>query len=320
MQFRTTVELPEYPFKLSHRDKLCFVGSCFAENIGQRFAQRKFNTLINPFGVLYNPLSVNHCLLSVLHHTFDENQLIFHNGLWHSLAHHGSFSHTDKRHCLSGIKENLSHAQEHLLTSDYLLLTLGTAHVFEYNEKPVANCHKLPSRHFTSRRLDTEEIVSHLTESIKQLRHINPQLNIIFTVSPVRYPQNGMNANSLSKATLLLAVEQLCQMDKTYYLPAYEILMDELRDYRFYADDMKHPSILAIDYIWKKMRHKLFSSATQQLCKTLEKLHAACAHRPFNTNPEAHEEFLSAMQQKALNLQAAHPDLDLQEELAYFSK
>lgn len=320
MQLHTPVDTPSFPFEMTHHDKITFVGSCFADNMGQKFAHYKFNSLINPYGVLYNPASVSQCLNSLLSKCFDDNQLIKHEKLWHSFAHHGSFSNTDKDTCLAHINTQHANAKTHLLSSEYLFLTFGTAHIFEYNGDVVSNCHKLPSQAFTHRRLSVDEIVATIKSSIIALRQKNPTVKIIFTLSPVRYPKDGMHANSLSKATLLLALEKLCQMEDCFYFPAYEIIMDELRDYRFYAEDMTHPNPTAINYLWERLESYCFNTATLQLNKHINKLIIATQHRPFNTQPEAHQQFLKSMHSKASDLQTKHPELDLSAEIAYFSK
>lgn len=320
MQLQTSVDLAAFPFEITHSDKITFIGSCFADNMGQKFAQNKFESCINPYGVLYNPASVSQCINSLLSERFDESQLIEHDGIWHSFAHHGSFSNPDKKACLSHINSQQNDAKEQLLSSDYLFLTFGSAHIFEYQGAIVSNCHKLPSKAFTRRRLSIEEIVEGIKQSISALRQENPKLKIIFTVSPVRYPKDGMNANSLSKASLLLAIEELCLMKDCYYFPAYEIVLDELRDYRFFTEDMIHPNSTAIAYLWEKLENTCFNTSTLQLNKQIKKLITASQHRPFNTNPEAHQQFLASMLKKASDLQSKHPEIDLSAEIAYFQK
>lgn len=320
MQLQTPVTLPSYPFGLSHEDTLLFIGSCFAENIGNTFKGNKFDTLVNPFGILYNPTSVNQCLQSVLSNTFDDTQLVAHDGLWHSWAHHGSFSHQDKDICRQGIIDQLEIAHHHLLKTNYLFITFGTASLYENEGRGVANCHKFPAQTFTRRRLSVDEIVQNTRETIKALRQANPNLQVVFSISPVRYTKDGLHENSLNKATLLLAVEQLCNEEYCHYFPAYEIVIDELRDYRFFAEDMSHPSALAIAYLWEKIEHTFFDSTTLALNKRINKLIMASQHRPFNSQPQAHQQFLQSMLTKASDLQRTHPELDLEAEIAYFSQ
>lgn len=320
MQLQTLVDLPSYPFSISHQDKLSFIGSCFADNMGQKFSLRKFNSLINPYGTLYNPASVAQCIVSILNDDFDESQIIEYDGIWHSFSHHGSFSNTDKKACIEKIMKQKRIAKEHLIKSNYLFLTFGTAHIFEYDEQVVSNCHKLPAKAFTRRRLSIKEISDKVGTALSALRQENPEIKVILTLSPVRYAKDGMHTNSLSKATLLLAIEKLCQKEDYYYFPAYEIVIDELRDYRFYSEDMAHVSPIGINYLWEKIEKCYFSEQTLQLNKQINKLVNATEHRPFNTKPEAHQQFLLTMLKKASDLQSKHPELDLSEEIAYFSK
>ncbi len=319
MQLQTIVDIPTFPFNISYKDKLTFIGSCFADNIGTKFKTAKFNTLINPFGVLYNPASVLMCLNVIVSNTFDEEKMITHNDIWHSLLHHGSFSKTSKNEALQNIKNSLNVAHAFIKNTDYLFLTFGTAHVFEYEGEIVANCHKLPAKTFTRRRLSVDEIVEKLSAGMAALKEINPDIKIILSLSPVRYPKDGMHTNSLSKATLLLAIEQLCEMESCFYFPAYEIVLDELRDYRFFAEDMTHPNTTAINYVWEKIEQAFLSNSTIQLKQQINKIVTASLHRPFNTDPAAHHHFLTAMHKKASNLQQQHPEIDLSAELEYFS-
>lgn len=319
MQLQTLIDLPAFPFDISHRDKTCLIGSCFAHNVGQKFIENKFDTLSNPFGVLYNPMSVCECLDTIISNSYDENQLIAHDGVWHSFAHHSTFSNVDKETCLAGINKSITEAHQHLKDSQYLFLTFGTAQVFEKDGKVVSNCHKLPAKAFARRRVGVDEIVARAKQTIDKLKVLNPEINLIFTVSPVRYAKDGMHENSLSKATLHLAIEQLCQESHCHYLPAYEIVMDELRDYRFFAEDMTHPNQLSIDYVWERMENAYMSAETRQLSKRAQKIVVASKHRAFNTNPEAHQQFLKNMHKKASDLQSQHPEIDLSPELKVFS-
>jgi hypothetical protein len=319
MQLQTTIDLPSFPFGISHKDHITFIGSCFADNIGLKFGLHKFNSLSNPFGVLYNPLSVCQCIDTIIANKFDDNQLLEHNGIWHSFSHHSTFSNTDKEECVKNISKAINEAHQHLLNSDVLFLTFGTAQVFEKDNKVVSNCHKLPAKEFTRRRLCVSEIVAKTKQTLESLKKVNPKIKVTFTVSPVRYPKDGMNENSLSKATLLLAIEELCLNDDCFYFPAYEIILDELRDYRFFAEDMTHPNQVAIDYVWEKMENTIFDQPTKALCKQVSKITTAAKHRPFNTDPKAHQDFLRNMHKKASDLQSQHPEIDLSEEMEYFN-
>lgn len=319
MQLQTRVPLPQPQFNISHKNKMTLIGSCFADNIGQHFSEQKFNILTNPFGTLYNPYSICQCIDTIVAGEYDESKLIYHNDIWHSFSHHGRFSHTDKKACHEQINHNIQDSRQHLLQSQYLFITLGTAYIYEYEGKPVANCHKIPSKAFNHRRLDVNEIVETFSRSIEALKQLVPELKVIFTVSPVRYIKDGLHENTLSKSILHLAVDELCHNDDYQYFPAYELVIDELRDYRFFAEDMTHPSSVTTKYIWSKIEETYFDAKTIALGKQIKKLTLAYNHRPFNTNPEAHRIFLKSMHDKALNLQKQNDGLDFSQELNYFS-
>ncbi len=320
MSLFTTVDTPPFPFDINHKHKLMFIGSCFADNIGQRFLNYKFNIQINPYGVLYNPASICQCLNAILDNKFDSSKLIQHDEMWHSFLHHSSFSNVDKKTCLFTINEQTGRSYSFIKETDFLFITFGTANVYEYQGNIVSNCHKLPSKSFTRRRLGINEIVETVTNTIHKLQNINSKLKIIYTVSPVRYAKDSMHENSLSKAALHLAIEQLCQLKNSYYYPAYEIIIDELRDYRFFAEDMAHPNNTAVSILWERLNNSFFTPDTQTLCKQIQNIISASQHRPFNKETGAYQQFLSSMLKKALDLQSRHSELDLTQEITYFSK
>ena len=320
MQLQTKVDIGPFPFKLSHKEKYTFIGSCFADNVGNKFKDNRFNALVNPFGVLYNPASIAKCLKAAINNNYDENLLIEHNNLWNSFLHHGSFSNTSRDIALENIKNKLEETHNFLKETDVLFLTFGTANIYEYNGEVVANCHKIPAKEFTRRRLTVEEITQQITDCITYLRAINPKLKVIMSVSPVRYVKDGLTENSLSKATLLLAVENIYKTENCFYYPAYEIVIDELRDYRFFAEDMTHPNDIAIKYVWETIENNLLDDNTLNIIKQVSKIAMARQHRPFNTDPTAHKQFLDSMYNKALNLQKQYPEVDLSEDLEYFSR
>ena len=248
MNFTTPISIK--PNKTSvDNSRIVMLGSCFAENIGKKLIDCGFNVVMNPMGILYNPISIFSTLSRIIEEReFTENELFQHNGLWTSFMHHGSFSHSDKSEALRLMNEKLHEGHKQLKNATHLIITFGSAEVYEHNGLVVSNCHKLPSREFTHRLLSIDEII---TSSIS-LSSLNPQLSTIFTISPVRYLGNGAHHGQINKATLLLATEQLCQTTGAKYFPSYEIMMDELRDYRYYAADMIHPSEIAVEYIFER--------------------------------------------------------------------
>jgi hypothetical protein len=303
-EFRTVLPAQQAPFQISHQDKLLLVGSCFTEHIGARLAARKFQTSINPFGIVYNPVSIARCLerLSVGNKPFVEEDLVENGGLWHSWEHHSRFSAPDQAQTLAGINVAYRQAAQQLNSANRLLLTLGTAAVFTLltSGQVVANNHKIPASAFHSKQLSVGEVTETLGAILAKMTATNPNLQIILSVSPLRHLRNGMVENQRSKAVLLLACADLCrQLPNTHYFPAYELLLDDLRDYRFYAADMIHPTDVAVDYIWEYFSKMFFSKETDVLITAIEKILAGAQHRPFHPDTEQHKDFLAA-QSKAI--------------------
>lgn len=302
MQFITPVHIPAAPFRIHHQQQLLSMGSCFSEHIGQRLKAAFFQIEVNPYGVLFNPASIAqslHRILTGIPYTADE--LVEHNGLWHSMAHHGDFSNPCKETALKGINSQLAQAHQALLRTDVLLLTFGTAWVYELNGSVAANCHKLPADRFVRRRMRTEEITALYTALLQQLQARHPELRIIFTVSPVRHLKDGLHDNQLSKATLLLAVDEICREMKgvASYFPAYEIVTDELRDYRFFAEDMTHPTEQAAQYVWERFRTTYFDKETQQFVAEAERIQRDLNHRPLHPESKDAIAFKEAVQARA---------------------
>ena len=291
MKLQTQVEIKRTDLVVDYHTRMMMLGSCFAENIGSRFQYYRFPVDINPCGIVYNPLSVAAVLrLLTNNKRFTESDLLMNEEKWVSLLHHGSFSSPHKELCLKGINDRLEQAAGRLHHTDLLIITWGTAWVYRYKATGavVANCHKFPVTAFERSRLSIAEIVSEYTELISALREVRPGVKVLFTVSPIRHWKDGANGNQLSKATLLLAIDELCrQLSGVYYFPSYEIVMDELRDYRFYAEDMLHVSDVAVDYIWERFRESCISPDTERLMKRVEKVNKTLAHRPSDENDPA---------------------------------
>jgi hypothetical protein len=244
--FRSVLPPPIYPFQLSYSDHFLGIGSCFVEQIGQRLKARKFSSFHNPLGIAFNPYSVALGLARVIHRKeYQPADLFEYQGLWHSFDHHGSFSAPSPAQALAEIESAQKAAQAQFQKASVLILTLGTANVWEHllEKRSVSNCHKLPRVSFQRRRMELAEIVAALGKALEASLEVHPELKVILTVSPVRYLREGIIENGRSKATLLLATEQLCQaFPQVHYFPAYELLMDDLRDYRYYAEDLAHPN------------------------------------------------------------------------------
>ncbi len=321
MQFRTQLPVEAAIFQIDHRQNLLGMGSCFAEEIGARLKTAKFRVQLNPFGILYDPLSIGRGLQRLLDgRTIAPEELFLHQGLWRHFDFHSRYAHPDREKALAQMNHSILQTGQYLQETDILILTLGTAYLFADGETPVSNCHKLPAARFTRRKGDVDEICRALSDPVQALRKVRPDLKILLTVSPVRHLRHGMVENQRSKATLVLASEKLeKELAGVLYFPAYELLLDDLRDYRFYARDMVHPNDQAIQYIWDHFQHSFFDETTRQLVQRIERLHQAMAHRPFFPETEEHRQFLANQVRQVAELQEALPGLDFSRELAYFA-
>ena len=302
--FRTIFPGVASPFQISHQDRILMSGSCFTEHIGARLKNLRFHTLVNPFGVAYNPFSIADALAQLLRDnvTYTRESIFENQGVWRSWDHHSQFAKPDPDETLSGMNDTFRESARFLHQATHVLLTLGTADVFYLHEtgKIVANNHKMPDRLFGSRRLSVDFAAETLGDCLSGLLKKNPGMRFILTVSPVRHLRKGMVENQRSKAVLSLACEAVCrQIQEAHYFPAYEILLDDLRDYRFYAADMIHPSEVAVAYIWDYFSNTYFTESTRQTNAALEKINTALRHRPFNPDTEQHRAFL-ATQEAAL--------------------
>ncbi|MCY1721150.1 GSCFA domain-containing protein [Prolixibacteraceae bacterium Z1-6] len=297
-KFQTIVEVPKFLWETGYGKKNLFMGSCFTENVGNKMAALKYVVDINPFGILYNPMSVANALELLLNEkVFSENDLIRHNDLWHSFSHHGRFSANEKNEALQKINDRIHTSSDFLKHTDFLFLTFGTAWIYRYKKsgEVVSNCHKIPAKEFTRERLSVTEIVEKYTGLLHSLWEVNPKLKVIFTVSPIRHWKDGAIENQRSKATLLLAVEELVQLfanDKCAYFPSYEIVMDELRDYRFYAEDMLHLTDVAVNHIWEIFEESLIDRESKRVAKEIKKIVLAINHKPFNKRSAEYLNFL----------------------------
>jgi len=321
-EFRTEYPRFQSPLQIAHSDRMLCTGSCFAEHIGGRLRRLKFPVLVNPFGILYNPVSIAQAL-EILQSgaEFQPKDLFEAHGLWHSFAHHGRFSHPEKEVALAHINHSLLVAREFLSQTTRLIVTLGTANVFVFKKSGdiVANCHKLPGQEFERRRLSVVETVQALVPVFEKLRQQLPSLQIIATVSPVRHLRDGLTENQRSKATLLLALEEIARcFPFVHYFPAYEILLDDLRDYRFYETDMAHPNQQAVDYIWEYFAGAFFDEKTRALCQRIERVVTAAAHRPFHPQFAGHQAFLKKQLEETGSLEQEFPGLDFGQEREVF--
>lgn len=315
-----TIFPPIHPdFKISHHDQILSLGSCFAEHIGGRLRGYKFPSLLNPFGILYNPISIFEALKWLTkEELFKEENLFEHQGLWHSFQHHGQFSNPEKEVTLNQINQSLKEGRAIFKKTTRLILTLGTAHVFEYKKtgKVVANCHKLPGQDFERRKLTLDEVTTCLGDIVGLVKTINPNIKIILTVSPVRHIRDGLVENQRSKSTLLLAIDSLKEIypDSVFYFPSYEIVLDDLRDYRFFNEDMIHPNDQAINYVWRYFENAFFTEKTTNLNNRIQKIMDALAHRPIHPKSESHQIFLKNQLSKVEQMEEEFAFLNFGEE------
>lgn len=318
--FYTAADIPDNLPRMTQAGRVMLLGSCFAANMGTRLQEAKFRCDVNPYGVLYNPRSISAALREMLGgKEYAEEDLFQYRGLWHSPMHHGVFSSEKAEDTLESINRRLRSARETLKNGpDYLLITFGTAWVYEDKATGgiVANCHKLPEKNFVRRRLSVDEIVEDYTSLLSRMSARNPKLKVLFTVSPIRHVRDGMHANQLSKATLLLAVDalQAAFRGMVYYFPAYELLLDELRDYRFYAEDMVHPSEVAVRYVWERFSRACFTAEALQIMEENENIRKALSHKPFYPASDEYKRFLGQIVLKIDRLNGKYPYLDFQKE------
>ncbi len=320
MEFRTQVSIAKPLFDFSYHDKTILIGSCFVENVGSKLEENKFITDINPFGTLYNPDSIARSIRMLLHpERFSTSDLFEHQGVFHSFTHHSRFSSYQPEESLEKINNRLFISSENLNQATRLIITFGTSFVYRLksNGEVVSNCHKLPDEMFTREILSVESIVTEWKTLLLSVWEQNPEIRILFTVSPIRHWKDGAHQNQLSKSTLLLAINKLQEHfpDRVDYFPAYEIMMDELRDYRFYADDMLHPSSLAIEYIWESFIQHYLSVEAKTILEAWKKIKKAINHKPFQPESETYKQFISQTLLKAEHLNGKFPYFDLSKEI-----
>lgn len=318
MEFRTKVEWPVPVLTLSPQSKVTLIGSCFAVNVGQRMQAAMMDVHVNPFGVLYNPLSIAAvCKVMLDGGILPENRFFESNGMWHCWLNDSSFSDVTKEGCMEHLKQICMDELERLRTTDVLFITLGTNHCYKLKENNlvVGNCHKQPSVLFEEKILTVEEITDEMQVMLHHLWTVNPALNVVWTVSPYRYQKYGLHESQLGKAVLLLAVDQLCRLDgRCSYFPAYEIVLDELRDYRFYNEDMLHPSAVAVSYIWECFCNHYFTPQMHEYIGATEKLSKALSHRPLYPDSASYRQFLCKTLLKLEQLNQKYPNFVISSE------
>lgn len=318
MNFQLKFPVLSFSTKLNYTQTSFFLGSCFAENIGDLMLKHKFKTLLNPHGVLYNPLSIAVALRRYIKNDWlTEKELFFANDCWNSWEHHSRFSDSDKQKCLSEINKSISEAHIALKNADWLNITFGSAFIYKRGSQVVGNCHKQPQKEFVKTMLSKAEIVEEYQILIKELTSFNPKLKIVFTISPVRYVRDGVVENNISKARLIDSVHQLAG-GNIFYFPSYELIVDDLRDYRFYKEDLVHPNEQAINYVFEKFVAANFDEKSVQLLNVIKEIIAAKKHRPFNPETDSHKKFKSNFYERCKKLQSENPEINFREEINYF--
>ncbi|WDO13166.1 GSCFA domain-containing protein [Flavobacterium sp. WW92] len=312
MHFTTPIPIFKSNHPIDYHSKIVSLGSCFAVNMAEKLDYFKFQNAVNPFGILFHPLALNKIIQkAVLREQFTESAVFFHNERWHCFDVHSDLSRASKDEFLELLNSNVKLLHEAIVGCSHLIITLGTSWVYRRveNGQLVANCHKVPQKEFKKILLSVEEITQGLEEMIKSVSSINPEAKIIFTISPVRHIKDGFVENQWSKANLISAVHQVRtqQSEIAYYFPSYEIMMDELRDYRFYAEDMIHPSTTAIDYIWKRFAETWVAESAFSMMQEVERIQRGLAHRSFHPDSEQHRKFLEGLQNSIQAVQYQFP-------------
>ena len=315
MKLSTGAEIPDYPFQLDHHGGILMLGSCFTDNIGRKLERFLFPVEINPFGTIFNPLSVKRSLEALMKRdAYGEKDLEQHGEIWLSFDHYTGFSAPDMQDCLDGINQRFIPAKKALGNASFLILSWGTAWVYRMarDGRPVSNCHKLPAKYFHRSRLSPEEISDSYNGLLKELFASNPGLRVLLTVSPVRHLKDGAHGNQLSKATLLLAAERLSGdfPDRLFYFPSYEIVMDELRDYRFYDSDLTHLNETAIQYIWEKFCGSLVSEQSRAIIRDLAGLLNLTGHRQVRTGGTQFAELMQKIRETQMQVIQKYPFLE----------
>jgi GSCFA family len=310
MNFSTKVPITPYQHSIDYQSKIISFGSCFAENMGEKLDFFKFQNAVNPFGIIFNPVSIEKLIdIAVNQKFFTEADVFFHNELWHSFDVHSELSNPDKDEFLKELNLKIQQSKNLINQASHIIITYGTSWVYRHNptNEIVANCHKVNQKEFTKEILSPEIIQQSIQNTIALIEKVNPNCRFIFTVSPVRHIKDGFAENQRSKAHLIAALHQLLEVPPSgaegAYFPSYEIMMDELRDYRFYSEDMLHPSQMAIDYIWERFFENYISSDSFSTMQEVSTIQKGLAHRPFNPETDNHKLFLKSLNDKIIKLQ-----------------
>jgi hypothetical protein len=330
MDFMVNIDIKKLPRPITYRDKLLLIGSCFTEHIGNTLGDIKFSVLQNPHGILFDPASVCKSLISYIdNRKYEKKDLFQLNEVWNSWEHHSRFSHMNADDAIQLINASQEQAHQFLKEADWIIITLGSSFSYRLQTSSpgvtigegVANCHRAPAQWFNKHLLAIDETVSMLDNCYHRLMRFNPKLNIIFTVSPVRHLRDGVVENNRSKARLIEAVHHMVnKFDRLHYFPAYELVIDVLRDYRFYDIDLAHPNYMATEFVLEKFASSCIDDESQQHMQEIKKIKIALKHKAFQPDTNAHKQFLLSHADKVKALQEKYPFIDLEKEWEYFNK
>ena len=317
MQFRTQIPLSKSNNSIDYNSKVLSFGSCFAENMADKFDYFKFQNETNPFGIIFNPVSIGKVIeRTVTENWFTEKDVFFHNERWHSFEVHSDLSNSDRQELLETLNKAITETNKQLKEATHIIITYGTSWIYRNVESDeiVANCHKIPQKQFSKELLPVEIIQKSIQNTIDLIHIVNPNINFIFTISPVRHIKDGFAENQLSKSHLFTALHQVLKIHNSQftihnYFPSYEIMMDELRDYRFYTEDMLHPNQVAIDYIWYKFSENYITDESISTMHEVDEIQKSLRHRSFNPESEQHQKFLAKLQQKINSLGEKWPNI-----------
>ncbi|MFT4203911.1 MAG: GSCFA domain-containing protein [Chitinophagaceae bacterium] len=322
MQFQIRLHIPQLEPSIRYEDNILLMGSCFTEHIGKFLEEDKFSVLQNPYGIVFDPETLSRSVVDLMEQNeIAESELFQQDGVWHHWKFHSGYSGLDRKEVLDGMNRSIRQGHDFLKKAKWLLLTLGTSYVYRLagNNHVVANCHKVPAKNFVRRLNTIEANIQAFDIMLYRLFRFNPDIRVVFTVSPVRHIKDGIVENNRSKARLLETVHHLVdKFDRLHYFPAYEIMVDVLRDYRFYDIDLVHPNYAGTSYVLERFKESCMNAETIELSETLHKIFLAKKHKPFNSESEQHKAFLRKYHALCLELSEQYPYLDFREELKYF--
>jgi len=311
--FRTLIKAKKQEPVIDYNSKILLIGSCFTEHVSKKLDYYKFNTLTNPFGILFNSSAIKIAIQQIVENRlYTKTNLVQHNDLWHSFNHHSQFSSPNYKKTLKNINVKIIEANQFIKDASHIIITLGTAWVYTHNKSHniVANCHKIPQQDFTKSLQNTSQIINDLNHVYAGIKSINPAAKLLFTVSPIRHLRNGFAENMLSKAHLISAIQtHIKSKIDSFYIPCYEIMMDDLRDYRFYKSDMIHPNSTAINYIWDFFKNCWISDKTNQTMEKIDSIQKDLQHRPFNKDTETYLKFKINLDKKIAILKVNYPSI-----------